>query len=312
MIRFITLLLLLVPYSLLYSQACCTVGTSTLSGVERGVLPSNSLSASFAFHHNILNSAFQSSEENSDPLRRKAKVTNFSFEIEYGLTEKVSVLAMSSYTIRSRETTVVDNETNNETEIELDGSGISDLFILGKYEIITPNLLSPFGLSLGGGIKLPIGDFRKENSGTRLSIDLQPGTGATDVFGWTHFNYSFPSISLSLHANLLYKYSGVNLDSYRYGDEILASLTGTYGLAEFISVGLTIKSRFADEDFWDDRFLPSTGGTYFDLLPDLTYYEGGFSLRVFTQLPVYRNVKGIQLAVSEIYGAEFRYFIDLK
>ena len=94
-------------------------------------------------------------------------------------------------------------ETNGTEVINFTGNGFGDIVILGKYEVITPSILSPFGFAIGGGAKLPTGSFEEEKNGTRLSIDLQPGTGATDLLLWGHTMYAFPSLSLSFNANLL-------------------------------------------------------------------------------------------------------------
>ena len=296
----------------IYPQACCTVGTSIANGGERGSIPVNTLSASLMFQQNILNTAYESSQKIVDPLNRKSTVTNINLELEYGIVNKVSILFILPYTNRTRETNVTDSETNNTEVISFTGQGLGDIILLGKYEIITPNILSPLGLAIGGGAKLPTGSFEVENNGTRLSIDLQPGTGASDLLLWGHFLYGLPSIGFSTNANFLYRYAGVNLDSYRYGDEFLTSVNGTYSFAEFLAVNLQLKGRFAAEDYWNGRFLPSTGGTYIDLTPSLIYYEGSFSLRVFVQVPIYRNVKGIQLAVNEMLGTEISYIFDLN
>ena len=296
----------------IYSQACCTVGTSIANGGERGAIPVNTLSTSLMFQQNILNTAYESSQKIVDPLNRKSTVTNINLELEYGIVNKVSILFILPYTNRTRETNVTDSETNNTEVISFTGQGLGDIILLGKYEIITPNILSPLGLAIGGGAKLPTGSFEVENNGTRLSIDLQPGTGASDLLLWGHFLYGLPSIGFSTNANFLYRYAGVNLDSYRYGDEFLTSVNGTYSFAEFLAVNLQLKGRFAAEDYWNGRFLPSTGGTYIDLTPSLIYYEGSFSLRVFVQVPIYRNVKGIQLAVNEMLGTEISYIFDLN
>ena len=307
------LFFLLIEFNInVYPQACCTVGTSIANGGERGAIPVNTLSTSLLFQQNILNTAYESSQQIDDPLNRKSTVTNINLEIEYGLVNRVSILLILPYTNRTRETNVTDSETNDTEVISFSGQGFGDIIILGKYEIISPSILSPLGLAVGGGAKLPTGSFEEENNGTRLSIDLQPGTGATDLLLWGHFLYGFPSIGLSTNANFLYRYAGVNLDSYRYGDEFLTSVNGAYSFAEFLAINLQLKGRFAAEDYWNGRFLPSTGGVYIDLTPSLIYYEGSFSLRVFVQVPVHRDVQGIQLAVNEMLGAEISYIFDFN
>jgi len=314
MIRFSPVLtvLLLLSNIQIFSQACCTVGTSISNGGERGVIPVNTLSTAITFQHNVLNTAYESSNIIQDPLNRKSTVSNFNLEIEYGLVNKVSLLFILPYTNRTRETTVTNIETNTTEVVTFKGDGFGDIIILGKYEIVTPSILSPLGLAVGGGVKLPTGSFEEENSGTRLSIDLQPGTGAADLLLWGHFLYGLPSISMSFNANFLYRYAGVNLDSYRYGDEFLTSINGSYSFADFIALNLQLRGRFAEKDYWNGRFLPSTGGTYIDLTPGLIYYEGSFALRVFIQVSIYRNVQGIQLAVNEMLGTEISYIFNLK
>lgn len=309
LVSLIYLLLINYPF---YPQACCTVGTSISTGGERGALSPKNLSAAFTFQSNVLNTAFQSSTEIDDPLRRKSTVTNINLEIEYGIASRVSILFILPYTTRTRETQVTDPETNSNEIITFKGRGLGDIILLGKYEFFTPSILSPFGLALGGGGKLPTGSFENENNGTRLSIDLQPGTGAADLLLWGHVLYAIPSISLSFNGNFLYRYAGVNLDNYRYGDELLASINGSYAIAEFLALNLQLRGRFADKDYWNGRFLPSTGGTYLDLSPSLIYYEGSFALKVFTQIPLHRDVLGIQLAVTEMFGTEISYIFDLN
>ena len=306
----VSLLLLLNNH--IFSQACCTVGTSISNGGERGILPVKTLSTAITFQHNVLNTTYESSVVIDDPLNRTSTVSNFNLEIEYGLVKKVSLLLILPYTNRTRETTVTNIAANTSEVITFKGDGFGDIIILGKYELITPSILSPLGLAVGGGAKLPTGSFEEENNGTRLSIDLQPGTGAADLLLWGHFLYGLPSISMSFNANFLYRYAGVNLDSYRYGDEFLTSINGSYAFADFIALNLQLRGRFAEKDYWNGRFLPSTGGTYIDLTPGLIYYEGSFALRVFVQVPVYRNVQGIQLAVNNMLGTEISYIFDFN
>ncbi len=308
----VLVLLLLLLNNHIFSQACCTVGTSISNGGERGILPVKTLSTAVTFQHNVLNTAYESSVVIDDPLNRTSTVSNFNLEIEYGLVKKVSLLLILPYTNRTRETTVTNIAANTSEVITFKGDGFGDIIILGKYELITPSILSPLGLAVGGGAKLPTGSFEEENNGTRLSIDLQPGTGAADLLLWGHFLYGLPSISMSFNANFLYRYAGVNLDSYRYGDEFLTSINGSYAFADFIALNLQLRGRFAEKDYWNGRFLPSTGGTYIDLTPGLIYYEGSFALRVFVQVPVYRNVQGIQLAVNNMLGTEISYIFDFN
>ncbi|WP_337865553.1 hypothetical protein [Ignavibacterium sp.] len=285
-----------------FGQGCCTAGSSTFGGLERGISKQGNIILGVSFISTSLNSTFNGREKISDPLDRTASISSFNIELEYGLSEKVSLLVFGGYVLKHRQTTVRSGTDNSREVISFEGKGIGEVIILGKYEIITPTILSPLGLSFGGGVKLPVGSYTQEVDGSRLAIDLQPGTGSTDVLLWGNFYKGFQPVSLAMFVTTLYRYAGSNLDGYRFGDEYLFSVGSEYYLTDFLTFSLSARGRFSDKDFWGGRFLPSTGGTYYDLLPSIIYAEGLYNLRVFYQTPLYRNVQGIQLTTSSIIG----------
>ena len=132
--RFLFLSFILLFAENLFSQACCTVGTSVSSGVERGTIPENNFSAALMYQHNILNDTYQGTDNIDDPLNRKSTVSDFYLELEYGLVEKVSLLLIGGYTNKSRTTTFFDNELNTNKEITLTGQGLTDIIIIGKCQ----------------------------------------------------------------------------------------------------------------------------------------------------------------------------------
>jgi hypothetical protein len=304
-------IILFFPITFSFAQGCCTAGSSTFGGLERGTSSYGNLNLSFSYIHNSLNSTYQGSNEITDPLNRTASVSSFNFESEYGLVETVSLLISGTYVVKNRETTVRSNETNETEVIEYNGKGFGDVIILGKYEVISPDIVSPVSLAFGGGVKLPVGNYTQEVDGSRLAIDLQPGTGSLDALLWGNFYKGFLPVPFSLSANALYKYGGSNLDGYRFGDEFIFSLNSEYSFTNYFTISLSLRGRFANEDFWGGRFLPSTGGSYYDLIPALIYTESFYSLKVFYQTPVYRNVEGIQLTTSNLFGVELLFDLNL-
>lgn len=310
-IIFVTIVLMAIPDKA-PAQGCCTAGTSSLGGIERSVIPVNNLSVMAGFDYNYLGTAYDARNEIEDPLNRTATVSYYTLQMEYGLSEKVSVLGIINYTFRERNVTYSSPVDNTTQDVTFNGQGFGDLVIIGKYEIVQGNFFSPFTMALGGGVKLPTGDFRRENNGSRLAIDLQPGTGAIDGLFWSYASNNFQSINLSLYGNLLYRYAGTNLEGYKIGDEILFLIGANYRFTDYLSFTLQVRSRFANSDFADGRNLPSTGGTSYDLYPFLNYLEGKFSLRIYTQIPLYRNTRGIQLTVSQVLGVQMQYFFDFN
>lgn len=133
------------------------------------------------------------------------------------------------------------------------------------------------------------------------------GTGAIALLGWLFASHGFPEIGLQLFLTSTYRYAGTNFDGYRLGDEFIATLLGEKVITENYSGFVALRTRFGGKDFAGRRFLIGTGGTYYDIMPGVGYTEGPSSVRLFGQLPVYRNVRGIQLTLASMFGLQYTY-----
>lgn len=291
------------------SQGCCTSGAFTLGGLETGVLPLGMLSAGVNYQYTALDATYQGTQQIDDPLRRSAAVAHAALQVEYGLAPGVSLLGLLPYADKSRTITVESGPGGSgQTETEtFEGAGIGDVSLLVKFQLVAPTLFSPLEVALGGGATFPTGSFTEEVNGARLSLDLQPGTGAPVLAGWSYASFAWPEARAKGEAGATYRYAGTNIDGYRIGDELSLLLGGRYGITEELGAALQVRSRFTGKDYADGRLLSATGGTFHDLVPLLEYGEGSLGVRAFAQVPLYRNVSGIQLTPSSSIGVEVRF-----
>lgn len=300
----------MLSFSNSYAQGCCTSGSTFLGGLERGGINYGSLKVSLGYEFDNVNSSFNGSAKIVDPFGRKADVQNISLTAEYGLTDRLSVMIIPTLmVVKNREITVKDS-ANVSVKKTFSGTGFGDVILFGKYRITKLSLLNTFELDLGFGVKLPTGSFTKEENGTRLPIDLQPGNGAIELIGSLYGIKQFPKIKMNLLGNVLYRYIGANFNGYKIGDEFYASIFANYNLIEFLSASIGVRARFAKQDFSEVRLLPSTGGQSYFLIPGLIYHEGPWTLNAYYQIPIYRKITGIQLTVSEVIGVEFGYIFN--
>jgi hypothetical protein len=123
---------------------------------------------------------------------------------------------------------------------------------------------------------------------------------------------SFQEIGLRIVATANYRYAGTNLDGYRFGDEVLLHLGTEYSVTEHVSGSLYLRGRFAQQDYASRRTLSATGGSFFDLMPGIGYNDGPSFARVFGQIPLYRNVRGIQSTITYMLGVEYKYTFDFR
>lgn len=294
------------------AQGCCTPGTSSLYGAERGVAQFRTLNASLSYQDIFANRAYQGSRQVDDLLRRIVLVQTLNVELEYGVADRVSLLVLGNYTSKSREFTTSSAAGFGTQTTTYTTDGIGDIIVLGKYALMQPTITSPYEVSLGLGAKIPTGSYTQEQDGTRYAIDLQPGTGAIDLLGWAFASRSFPADHLSYYASFLYRYTGANPDGYKVGNEWVASLGAEYSIEEWLQLSLQIRGRGAGEDFAAGRFLPSTGGQMYSVVPGIVYREGIVAVGIYDVYPFYRNVSGTQVSLNNLIGIGIQCFFDFR
>jgi hypothetical protein len=293
------------------AQGCCTPGTSSLGGIERGVVSHQTLAFSLNYQYNYLGKTYAGTQPVDDVRSTSASVSYLNIEVEYGFAERVSFVVIGNYSVKAREFTTKSVSGSEVETTEITGRGLGDVLFIGKYQLLVPTFSFPVELSLGGGAKAPVGSYTREQDGVRLSLDLQPGSGAVDLFAWLYTSMAFPFQGVAVFANLLHRYTGTNPDGYRIGNEWLPTLGISYTLVEWFELSLLARGRIAERDFAEGRFLPSTGGQIYSIQPVILYRQGNVQVRVYGQIPVHRNFIGTQLSLSNGVGADFQMFFDI-
>jgi len=190
-------------------------------------------------------------------------------------------------------------------------SSLGDVKVVGRYQGFSEQ--HNFGLTFG--FKLPTGSHTKTGTlfadGSAVLIDpgLQPGSGTTDaILGAYYFdtlskNWDFftqASVQTALNSKDNYKPgTGYNLNAgLRY-----------LGLAE-VGPQIQLNTRYVKHDTGDAADKDSTGGTLVYLSPGVVVpVSQQVSLYGFVQLPIYQDVRGVQLTprYTASVGARFSF-----
>jgi hypothetical protein len=132
------------------------------------------------------------------------------------------------------------------------------------------------------------GNYRQERNGARLPIDLQPSTGAIDLLSWLYASYNLPRHHLRFNIHGLYRYAGVNFDGYKFGDEFMVSTRTEYSPRHYLTVALSVRGRFAEQDYSNRRVLQATGSSAWYIEPAVSLREK-FDVPYFRAIPAYQN-----------------------
>lgn len=198
------------------SQACDICGCK-LGGVYFGILPLYNThfiglrysQAAFKASITYGNNQYISNEFSEDTYRRVDLLGR------YSISRKLQVSFVVPYLM---------NDMNGSHQT-VQSAGVGDPMVLLYYNVLnTANSGISFwqqSLSVGGGVKLPLGEYQKEDNGTIINRNFQLGSGSVDYL-------------LSLNYTLRYKKTGINIESgykmntpnsqgYRFGNQLNAS-----------------------------------------------------------------------------------------
>lgn len=295
----IVLFLAFFVISYTYSQTCCSGGVPLSNNIGLQNEKKDTWVFGVSYDYNNLNTLNSGAEKLDDNAR--LRVTNsILLNVGYSFTDRLSFETLLTWVNQKRVISQFGNDNLTETQ------GIGDAVFLLKYAF--PELLGKYtSVNVGIGTKAPLGksDIVSEQ-GIQLTADLQAGSGSWDDLGWISVSKNLknrPTATVS--ANLTYRYTGVNNSylnnsaTYEFGNEVQANLGYTDELLMFNTLfnpGLVLKYRKALSDKIDNVTLPSTGGEWVFIRPELsTRLSPKVLINTKVELPLYSYVDGTQL-----------------
>ena len=188
-------------------------------------------------------------------------------------------------------------------QIDDDGTtfnkGIGDITLLAQYNVwqstafLNNSKALKQELWLGGGIKLPTGNFQvnvADSSTTLADINAQLGTGSTD-FIFTGL-YSLQLGKLGLNATANYKVNLENSDKYKYGNKLTGNLIAYYRFgSKHVSmspnIGIGYESTAKNE--LQNAKVAFTGSTLVTSIAGVELNYKAIGLGINAQLPLSQN-----------------------
>lgn len=290
----ITILLgLLFLPALLAGQACCTSGTPILGSLELPATPPGRFQTAVSYDYKSLQDLVDGRDLLQEHLRSRS-THSLLLEMSYGLSHSFSLSGLFSYVRQERRILPGSQETNTLTT-----QGVGDAVFLVKYMLIKGTVFSQRSLSIGVGPKIPIGKFQLRSDGIVAPYDMQPGTGAWDAILWANFQQGFRPFPVSAYATAAYRATGTNETGFEFGDEFIGNAGLTYHANIPVDFSIISKVRRVAPDRRHGAAIANTGGIWVSLVPGAGIDLGEtFSLRFSGQVPVYRDLNGLQLTTS--------------
>jgi hypothetical protein len=276
----------------IFPQACCSAGSPLLGSLEVSTAYAGELQVGLTYELNVLKDVYSGSTRLDDNLRKRT-VNSFILEANYGLSQKFSISTLFTFINQSRNISSYGNISSR-----LNTTGLSDGVILLKYNVIPLSIVNQFELSLGGGVKLPIGNSTLRSDGILIPADMQPGSGSWDGILWGYVSKGFvPVIPMNIFLNGSYRANGTNnrfgesfQQGYSFGNELFINLGAGYRTNTFFDFTLMFRYRSTAKDSFDGAEVPNTGGDWLYFVPGMNgKLSDHFTARLSGQIPVHRS-----------------------
>ena len=277
-------------------QGCCTPGSSPFGGFTGGALSPGSLEVGLAADFFHLGQGYEGSRRVTDQGRRRSVVWSTSAYIRIGGPERTALVVQLPFEYRTRWAPEVPE--TSQPAYRFTASGIGDLMTLISFRIVPWYGIGRNGIIVGLGAKWPTGSYRMRGSGLVLPVELQPGTGSTDLLlalsGWRLLR------GATLSGTAILRFPGRNPSGYRFGKEMNLSGMTLFDAHTRWRVGPELRVRVAGKDDFVGRPPPNTGGARVLLGPRIAHIlpDGPTTLEASLLLPLWQSLSGKQLGVS--------------
>lgn len=280
------------------AQGCCSPGSPATGGLEKGGLEAGQfrLLPSITYAH--LGKMISGNDELDNPFNRSMDAWAYAFDVEYGLTSRLTVLTSLNYNYRSRQF-LAPAAGGGTIDFGGDANGFGDAILLSKFKLSSWNLQTQREIDVGIGVAFPTGAYDLKSGGVEVSRDLLPGSGAYRMIFWSFLYKSFRPGPVGLSMSLTYNRPGISEDDYRYASTLDYVAGVTYELTDLFDLYLQASGQWSGSDKYLGQELSGTGGSWVYAQPGLGVKPApGVSFYAIYQTPVYHDLNGIQLTTD--------------
>ncbi len=202
------------------------------------------------------------------------------------ITEKVQITALIPYNFLNRELLSGNDKIK----------GLGDITVLGMFTAFSTkkdSTVFSHKLQVGGGLKIPSGDYRNSNNLGTVNPGFQLGSGSWDYLLATEYAIKHKKIGLNTIIN--YNFKTINDKNYKFGDQLNYGAT-FFSLFDVDKVKLIPQIGIAGEVYQSNeqhgQRLPNTSGDILFSKFGLEVGRNKLSLGINAMLPIQQNLTG--------------------
>lgn len=322
--RYLIVLIALCCSHELMAQACCSGGGGNpiAGAAATGVLSKYQLEVSTSYQYTYSDAYFQNAKQ-LDTVSDKLTSSYMFLRTDYGLSDQLTLSVASGY--------YFDRSLAKESGDVEKSSGFGDLIIFPRYDVY--NKSDDRGrteLTLGLGLKIPLGShndslfsFHNPLLNTDMYIPkvatVQTTTGSQDLMFYSFIYRDFKLSKLKFFMSSIYIKKGYNASGQKFGDYASVGLFVSKSTFKRWAYTAQFKGEWIGQlqladgiDVYASNAKPAaTGSKKLFFVPQVSYSKNNFSYFLTSELPLYQNLTGVQMASNfqVTLGLSYRFLV---
>ena len=199
----------------------------------------------------------------------KESFSIYEARVRYNITDKFNVFLSVP---------MINNERSINEESQFNIVGLGDPIMMARYHVIRTNYLDDkkpnHRLTLGAGIKIPLGKYDFRYKEKIVEHDIQAGTGTIDFIFSLDYLFKYNNVGFMVNTNYKVNTQNNKID-YMFGNTFNSTLNTFYikKINDNLSIMPTIGVYYehADKDIEDKQYEENSGG-------DITFGSVGVNL----------------------------------
>lgn len=261
-------------------------------------------------------SLYDGSDEKDGKYNGKYKRTQTVVKatVRYGFTENFDARLVVPYFDKSlyRYSAV---GKPKEADHEDGNSGVGDIVLMGRYNLLSQKRGAPIFLSIGAGVKIPTGDSSKKNGKPfnktyeYMGPGFQLGTGSWDPKIELGITKMFKRSRLDFH--MMYTWGLEGDHGLRMGNKFKYDLGYTYAVNRLFDVELELNGVLAEKNENDGKTVENTGGHTVYITPGVhVKIQKGLHASLCVPIVVHRDLNSVpeedKYGIGEDYQVVFK------
>ncbi len=175
--------------------------------------------------------------------------------------------------------------------------GLGDILVMGSYNLFKTPLdtikrIFKHNLFVGGGVKLPTGNYVYQNTTSIVANpNFQLGTGSTDFL--LNLTYTIRHKQMGLNTDITYKINTTNGNNYQFGNRISSNVAWFYIVQKkkwTFMPNVGCYTEYAAKDTEKQQRISETGGHWMAATTGLETYYGRYVMGINGQIPFAQNL----------------------